>query len=154
MPQWPDLALPVLIAISNASGDEYRDVEGPELMAELERMGHHPTEMALYNLMFRLRDGGYIEMHSSAYGDPSEMSSIRLDRLGRQQVEGWPRSGQVAESDFTALIEALRERAEDADQPEEVRSRYRTALASLSSLTNQVGMGLITAYVNQRAGLS
>ena len=85
----PRLARAVLVAISNLSGDRYRDVEGDELVAELRRQGHQPDLIAVRNLMERLRDDGYVTF-SAAFGIGPKPSLIRLADRGRQEVEGWP----------------------------------------------------------------
>lgn len=124
MPRWSDLALPVL-AISNVSGDSYGEIEAPELLSELRRIGHDPNPIALYNLMFQLRDDGYIMEFSTSH-DFDKWALIRLDSRGRQQVQGWPRQGQATESDFEALIAVLRERADD---PVSAPAEYWTTYA-------------------------
>ena len=88
--QFQDLPRAVLVAISNLSGDRYRDVEGDELVAELRRQGHQPDPIAVRNLMERLRDDGYVTF-SAAFGiGPKALSLIRLADRGRHEVEGWP----------------------------------------------------------------
>lgn len=54
MAQFSGLPRAVLVAISNVSGETYREINGTELMAELARMGHEPKPEALSNLLNEL----------------------------------------------------------------------------------------------------
>lgn len=92
MSKFQDLSRAVLIAISTLSSDDYRDVDGAELIAELSRNGHDPDPVSLYNLLFRLRDdGGLITFNAEGDG-VKDWNLIRLSEAGRQKVEGWPSS--------------------------------------------------------------
>jgi hypothetical protein len=127
--QFQDLPRAVLLAISNLSGDQYRDVEGDELVAELRRQGHEPDPIAVRNLMDRLSDDGYVTF-SAAFGiGPKALSLIRLADRGRQEVEGWPKPGAISAADVKALIRAFEEHSKDPDVPETER-RKTDAIAS------------------------
>jgi hypothetical protein len=89
--QFQGLPRAVLVAISHVSGDTYREIEGSELVAELARMGHEPDGPALVNLMFQLKDAGYMDFAAVGGMDPANLDLIRLGERGRQEVEGWPR---------------------------------------------------------------
>jgi hypothetical protein len=84
----------VLLAIAELSGDTYRDVDGQELIAELERQGVDIPRIGLYNLMHRLKSTGYISWAGGAGMQVERMALIRLDALGRREAESWPRDEQ------------------------------------------------------------
>jgi hypothetical protein len=149
MPAFQGLPRAVLQAISNASGESYGDIDGPQLIAELARLGFEPDHIALYNLMFRLRDnGGYLEFYAGGGMELTNMGLIRLGEPGRQEVEGWPVvPGAVSEADVAALLEVLQERSEDSDVPEPERRKATVALAALRDLGVQVTGEIVTVWL-------
>jgi DNA-binding PadR family transcriptional regulator len=102
-----DLPLAILRSISAASGETYRDIDGPELMLELQTRGFDPTEGTLTNVMFRLKDDDYIDGTRTGSG----WGLIRLAGLGRQTVEGWPTAPRaISASDVEQLLSQVEER--------------------------------------------
>lgn len=155
MPTFSGLPRAVLQAISNLSGEEYRDVNGSELIVELRRMGHDPSPPAFRNVMFALRDnGGYVDWYRSGGGDGySEFDLIRLAEAGRQEVESWPRPGTVSAADVEALLALLEARADDPDVPEVERSKARGALTALRDLGTATAATVLGAWLERQAGL-
>jgi hypothetical protein len=148
MPQFQGLPRAVLVAISTLSGDQYREVDGKELRAELARNGYDPDSVGLYNLMFRLRDdGGYVEFHGAGFGDIEACDLIRLGEAGRQEVEGWPRSGEMAGADVEALLQAFEERANDQDSPEAERDKASRAATALRDVGVEVTGNVIASWL-------
>lgn len=147
MPEFQGLPRAVLMAISRASGETYRDIDGAELMAELGRMGHEPDPIGLHNLMFRLRDSGYVEFHAAFGNDPAGLALIRLGEAGRQEVEGWPRSPGVSAADVDALIAAFEAHANNPDVPESERRTASTAASAARDLGVDVAGGVITSWL-------
>jgi hypothetical protein len=147
-----DFGLPreVLRAISRLSGDSYRDVEGEELIAELDAAGVELTDdMTLYNLMFRLRDdGGYLTFHGGAGMDAARMGNIRLAERGRQEVEGWPMTpGAVSGADVEALLAVLDQRSADPTTPAPEQGKARAAASALRELGVSVTGEVIAAWL-------
>ena len=149
MPTFQGLPRAVLQAISNVSGESYSDIDGSQLIDELGRLGFAPDDVALYNLMFRLRDdGGYLEFSAHGYGEPASMGLIRLAEPGRQEVEGWPVTpGAVSEADIATLLQVLQDRSEDSGVPEPERRKAMVALAALRDLGVQVTGEVVTAWL-------
>lgn len=122
-------------------------MEGAELAAELSRMGYEPDPMALYNLLFRLRDdGGYVSFYAAA-GGVEAISFIRLGEAGRQEVEGWPRSSSISTADAEALLRAFEERANDEAASDAERSRVDTAAEALRDVGVEVTGSVITSWL-------
>lgn len=155
MPTFQGLPRAVLQAISNVSGESYRDVDGTELVAELASLGFEPDHITLYNLMFRLRDnGGYLEFYAGGGMELTNMGLIRLCEPGRQEIEGWPVTpGAVSGADIETLLSVLEARSEDADVPEPERRKATAALGALRELGVQVTGEIVTAWL-RRLGVS
>ena len=147
VPQFQDLPRAVLVAISRASGDQFRDVEGDELVAELERMGHTPEPIALYNLMFRLRDDGFVDFRSAMGMDPRGFNLIRLGERGRQEVDGWPTPGRISTADVEALISAFEQYADDPSRPEPERRKASAIASAGRDLSIDVAGSILTAWL-------
>lgn len=147
MPQFQDLARPVLVAISDLAGDQYREVEGPELMAELERRGHEVEPIALLNLMSRLKEDSYVTFYAAFGMDPKALNLIRLAERGRQEVENWPRPGALSAHDLEALFRAFEEQANDPDLSEADRSRARSIASAGRDLTVEVSGSVIASWL-------
>ena len=149
MPTFQGLPRAVLQAISNASSESYRDVDGPELVAELAHLGFEPDDITLYNLMFRLRDnGGYLEFYAGGGMELAKMGLIRLCEPGRQEIEGWPVTpGAVSGADVEALLSVLQARSEDADVAEPERRKATVALGALRDLGVQVTGEIVTTWL-------
>ena len=148
MPQFQGLPRAVLVAISSLSGDDCRDVNGSELKAELARNGYDPDPQGLYNLMFRLRDdGGYVDFHGAGFGDIEACDLIRLGEAGRQEVEGWPRSGRVSPADVEALLRAFEEKANDQDAPKSDRDKAKSAARALRDVGVEVTGNVIASWL-------
>jgi hypothetical protein len=138
----------VLVAISNLSGESYRDVEGTELLSELARMGHEPDPVALHNLMFRLRDdGGYVTFHASWSSDPAGLTLIRLGEAGRQEVEGWPKSAGISSAEIEVLLRAFQERADDPNVPEPERGKAATAATALRDVGVEATGSVVASWL-------
>jgi hypothetical protein len=148
VPAFQDLPRAILIAISTLSGDEHRDVDGEELLAELARMGHEPSNVALGNVMFALRDdGGYVSWSRGGDGD---FFLIRLRERGRQEVQGWPREAGVSAADVERLFSVLQARADDPDVPETERGRASAALGALRDLGVEVTGSVFSAWLKSQ----
>jgi hypothetical protein len=149
MPSFQGLPRAVLQAISNVSGESYRDVDGTELVAELARLGFEPDNITLYNLMFRLRDnGGYLEFYAGGGMELANMGLIRLSEPGRQEVEGWPVTpGAVSGADVETLLSVLEARSQDTDVPEPERRKAKAALGALRELGVQVTGEIVTTWL-------
>lgn len=152
MSQWTEEYRPILVAISRASGDAFRDIDGKELLDELRRMGHDPDPLILKRKMDRLRgDGGFVSFYpTNAF---EKWGLIRLEQPGRQEVEGWPRAGAITDADYEALVTMLTERADDPDVPEEERSKLRKAVEGVAGLGTKIGVDLLTAWAEKQTGL-
>jgi hypothetical protein len=126
----------VLRAIARASGDSYRFIDGPELVDELAKAGVPLDDIALYNLMFRLRDDGdYVEFYATGGMEVAKWANIKLAGAGRQEVEGWPSEpGKPTGADVEALLTALDERADDAATSARERNKARVAAGALRDL--------------------
>jgi hypothetical protein len=154
VPSFHELPRAVLVAISKLSGEGYRDVEGTELREELARLGHKPEAVALDNLMFRLRDDGFLTWYrrGGAFGAEA-FTHIRLADRGRQEVESWPTPGGLSAADFEALIAIFSERAEDLGVPEAERSKIRAAGVALRDLGTNTGGAILGAWLQQQTGI-
>jgi hypothetical protein len=154
MPEFQGLPRAVLVAISRASGESYKDIDGRELMAELASMGHEPEPTALRDLMFRLRDDGFVEMRASGFGaGPEGMALIRLGLRGRQEVEGWPTGVGPSPADIQALIAVLLEQADDPDVPEPQRGKLRAAGEALRDVGVEVTGNVVTTWLRSLGAL-
>jgi hypothetical protein len=147
MPQFQGLPRAVLVAISRASGDAYREIDGEELVAELARMGHEPEGVGLYNLLFRLREGGFVEFAAASGMDPRKIELIRLGVPGRQEVEGCPRESGVSAADVEALIRAFEAHARDPDVPEPERDKARAVASAGRDLGIDVAGSVIASWL-------
>jgi hypothetical protein len=148
MPQFQGLPRAVLVAISKVSGDTYREINGNELMAELARMGYEPAPEALNGLLTRLKDdGGFVWFESVSGLDPGRLDLIRLGERGRQEVEGWPKPGEVSTADVEALIGAFEERANDPDVPEPERRNAAAVVSYLRDLSVDVAGSIVSAWL-------
>lgn len=134
MPDFSDLARPILVAISNASGDTYGYIEEDELIAELKRLEHEPDDITLRNLMATLRDANYLDVSIGA----NHLAHIRLAEAGRQEVEGWPKTAGISAGDVEALLSVLQARSEDTTLSDPERSKARAVLGALQDLGTQV----------------
>jgi hypothetical protein len=137
----------VLVAISHVSGDTYREIEGSELVAELARMGYEPDGPALVNLMFQLKDAGYMDFAAVGGMDPANLDLIRLGERGRQEVEGWPRESGVSAADVEALIRAFEAHARDPDVPEPERDKARAVASAGRDLGIDVAGSVIASWL-------
>jgi hypothetical protein len=107
VPQFGELAQPVLEAISRASGDTYAPIDGERLLAELHAMGLDPDPMALAHLLDQLRDGQFIKFQGVGQGDVHAYALISLDVRGRERVEAWPGASGLSAGDVEALLTIL-----------------------------------------------
>lgn len=146
MPEFGGLPRATLLSISHLSGEDYQDVAGDELMAELSRRGFQATMPQLIRLMHQLQDAGYVRCTFA--GGYSGMDLIGLEHLGRQEVEGWPvAAGQPTGGDVEALVDALLARSEDATVPEPERGKARAAASALRDLGVSVTGEVIAAWL-------
>lgn len=146
MPEFSGLPRAIVLSISRLSGDEYRDVEGEELKAELSRRGFEPKRSTLVNVMHQLRNAGYLDC-TFVGGNPG-VDLIRLEHRGRQEVEGWPiLAGQPTANDVEALLENLLARSEDPALPEPERGKARAAASALKDLGINVTGQIIGAWL-------
>lgn len=123
-------------------------------MAELARAGHQADPDSLYNLMFRLRDDGYLEFTATMGGGGAEsLDLIRLGSLGRQEVQGWPRPTGVSEADAEALIRALEAYANNPEVPADERQKAGAAATAARDLGVEVAGGVIGSWLRS-IGLS
>jgi hypothetical protein len=138
----------ILVAISRASGESYRGVDGTELMAKLNEAGHEPSLVALHNVMDRLRDAGYIDFKAMwGGGDADALQFIRLELPGRQEVEGWPSGATIAAADVEALIQAFEAYAEDPDVPEARRGKAAEAARAARDLGVEVAGNVVASWL-------
>ena len=145
MPQFSDLARPILIAISTLSGDDYRDVDDSEIISELRQRGYEPSDAALERALQRLMNDGYITAYFRAGG---AATMIRLDANGRKEVEDWPAApGTVSSGDVEQLVVALRSRADDVALPEADRNKARAAADAIKDLGVQVTAAVIGSWL-------
>jgi hypothetical protein len=141
---------PVLVAISNLTRDDFGSTDGDALVAELVRMGHpKPTFRVLRNLLFHLRDDGFVKFHIRG---GSEIIMVELDTYGRQEVEGWPAPGQVSTAALGALVAALTETANDESLPEEQRSKLREAAKAVGGFAVNVSAEVAGAWAAKMTG--
>jgi DNA-binding PadR family transcriptional regulator len=148
-PQFQGLPRAVLIAISNVSGERYREINGTELMTELARMGHEPDPEGLYNLLRRLQDdGGYVSCDfGGGRPDPRKLDLIRLGERGRQQVEGWPTPSGIAVADVEALIRAFEEHAQNPAVPKPERDKAAAVASYIRDLSVAVAGSILPAWL-------
>jgi hypothetical protein len=147
MPEFQGLPRAALVAISRVSGDTYREIEGAELVAELARMGHEPEGPALVNLMFQLKDAGYMDFAAVGGMDPANLDLIRLGERGRQEVEGWPKASGVSAADVEALIRSFEEYANDPHVPEQQRRRAGAIASAGRDLGIDVAGSVIASWL-------
>jgi hypothetical protein len=143
MPDFSDLARPILVAISQTSGENYSDIEEEVLTAELKRLGHEPNDITLRNIMNALKDAGYVEFYAGA----THLSHIRLDEAGRQEVEGWPKIAGISATDVEALLSVLQARSDDPALSDPERNKARAVLAALQDLGTQVTGEIFAAWL-------
>lgn len=147
MADFSGLPWAILLSISALSGDAYRDVDGEEVTAELERRGLSPDHSAFAGAMRALKDTGYVEAYFTA---DNSVHLIRLSHPGRQEVEGWPTTpGSISASDVQELVSVLLARADDVDVPETERSKARAAAGALKDLGVGVTGQVIFAWLKQ-----
>ena len=152
MPNFSELPRAILTSISVLSGDGYREVGGDDLLAELKQRGLEPPVPALIRLMHQLKDAGYLSC--TFLGGTSGVEMIRLDHLGRQEVEGWPAvPGQPSENDVKALIDTLEARSEDPEVPEPERSKARAAASAIKELGVNVTGQVLAAWLKHVTGV-
>ena len=145
MPEFSGLPRQILLSISSLSGEEYRDVEGEELRAELARRGFERSKATLVNVMHRLRNDGFVDCQ---FAGAMSVDLIRLDSLGRQEVEAWPVvPGQPTGNDVQALVDALLAVSEDPNVPEPERSKARIAAGAVKDLTVGVMSGVLVSWL-------
>lgn len=147
MTDFQGLPRAVLVAISRASGDMYRDIDGEELVRELAQAGHEPESIALYNLMFQLRDAGFLAFSAGGGMDIENFGLIRLDTLGRQEVEGWPTSARVSAGDVEALIRAFEAHAQNPDAPSQDRQKAGQAASAARDLGVEVTGSIVASWL-------
>jgi hypothetical protein len=109
----PD-ARSVLVAIWEAGASEHRDTEGGAVVAKLTNAGAALDDRTLYELMFELKDGGWITFYADGSHSVAGMVLIRLTEAARQELVDWPETdGAALEPDqeqlLTELVEASRE---------------------------------------------
>ena len=137
----------ILLAISKLSGDDYRDVDGDELLAELREVGQEPaSDVAFLNVMRQLKNSAYIECSLTMGG----VDLIRLDERGLQLVEGWPTPGAL---DIEPLLRMLDARSEDETLPEPERHKARAAVRALRDLGTPVLGEVIASFVKSLSGM-
>ncbi len=146
MPVFSELARPILLAISNASGESYSFIEGDQLIAELKSLGHEPDDNTLRNLMRELKLAGYLDF----YAGPTYLAHIRLEDRGRQEVQGWPTTAGVSSGDVEALLAVIQARSEDPALPEPERSKAGAVLAALRDLGTQVTSEVVAAWLRSQ----
>ncbi len=146
VPDFSDLARPILVAISNASGETYRHIEEDEFIAELKRLGHAPDDITLRNLMGALRDANYLEVSIGA----THLAHIRLAEAGRQEVEGWPKTAGISATDVEALLGILQARSEDPALPLPERGKASAALTALRELGTQVTSEVVATWLRSQ----
>jgi DNA-binding PadR family transcriptional regulator len=73
----------VLVAIDRLTRDDYSDAEGEDIAMELARMGCDPGSAALYNVVWRLRDEGYVD---ARFAGGMTIAFVRLTEYGRDQA--------------------------------------------------------------------
>lgn len=150
MTQFQGLPRAVLVAISEVSGEAYHDVDGPGLVPVLKNLGHEPDATTLRNLMDRLRDDGYVTFQGSFGGgdEPGEgLFLIRLAERGRQEVEGWPRPGELSRADIEALIHAFEAVAVDPDTPEPQRKKANALAEAARDLGVDVAGNVVASWL-------
>jgi DNA-binding PadR family transcriptional regulator len=147
MPQFSGLPRAVLVAISNVSGETYREINGTELMAELARMGHEPEPEALSNLLNELKDAGFVWFEAVGGLDPRRLDLIRLAEGGRQEVEAWPKPGAVSAADVEALIRAFEDHADNPEVPEPERRTARAAASYVRDLSVDVAGSILSVWL-------
>jgi DNA-binding PadR family transcriptional regulator len=137
----------VLMAISNLSGDTYRDVDGTELMPELERIGHERSPDAVRNLLDRLKEDHYVDFYAAMGGSPDALSFIRLAEKGRQEVQGWPKASGISAADVEALLRAFETYANDPSTPEPERRKAGVIASTGRDLGVEVAGSVITSWL-------
>jgi hypothetical protein len=144
VPQFAGLPLTILRAISEASGENYIDLNEFQLKSALARRNCAPGNRELRGAMRALQNDGYIE----CYFGGGEIFQIRLATLGRQAVEGWPTSpGAISASDVERLIEELQERSTDPSLTPDEQSKARAAAGAIGGLGLSVAGGVIVGWL-------
>src|SRR5215213_6865897 len=87
------------------SGEDFHDVDGSELEAELGRQGLAPDFHDLKTAMFGLRDRlDLIECYFGGGFDVSSLELVRLTAHGRDVAQSLPEVGGVLEPEQEALL--------------------------------------------------
>lgn len=144
MAQFGDLPLAILRSVSTASGENYKDVDEPELREELGRRGYEPSRGALINLMHQLQDAYFLDCTFTGSG----IALIRLQEKGRQEGEGWPTTpGSVSAAEVEELLASLEERSEDPTLSEDEQSKARAVAGAVRDMGVSVTSSLLAAWL-------
>jgi hypothetical protein len=116
-------------------------------MRELKRAGHDVDSETFYNVMFRLRDGGFLEFSAGGGMDPRVFGLVRLQPRGREQVEGWPTAGAVGPAEAEALLRAFETFASDPAAPEPQRRKAAQVAEAGRDLGVEVAGNVLAAWL-------
>jgi hypothetical protein len=134
MSAWEKQALPVLRALAEPQDHHLKDgvlFVGPAERGR-ETLGVDIEEGELFEVLFQLRDLGYVEFSDPMYesGPGAAFSDLRITGRGLQVLGEWPRfEAMVSPATIAEVVERLAEFAPDDDQ----RSRLQRVAGYLRS---------------------
>jgi hypothetical protein len=140
-PTWEDREIPILDAIAQAeeggAAPDFDDlVEATGLDSQTIQQG-----------VQALHDAEYVTgLDSSAGGIGFRLIEMRLLERGKRQTGQWP-----AEDNFEDFVRLLKQRIEEADDPETKRGLQRV-LETVTGVGSNVLAGVLLAYVKRRLG--